>query len=101
MFRPGPRLQLRLDAAYDEHVTTFWVLSGGHYRVLLAAVLALPLRSYDSEAQVWVVAATGLLQLQEAGRRVEPGFLDQIHAARAHRITRAYLRWLVTTGHTP
>jgi hypothetical protein len=94
MIVPDPRLQLRIDAAYDEHVTTFWVLSGGHYRALLTAVVALPLHVYDPEARAWVVDALGLLALRDAGWRVEPGFLDDMHADLAHRMTRAYLRWL-------
>lgn len=95
MFPSRPRLQLRINAAYDEHVTTFWVLFDGHYHALFAALLALPSHSYDPDARVWVVDAAGLLLLREGGWQVVPGFLDDVRAARAHRLTRAYLRRLL------
>jgi hypothetical protein len=81
MCPPGPQLQLRINATYDAHVTTFWIVSGGRYRTLLA-VLALPFHVYEPAAHVWVVDAVGLLTLQDSGLRVEPGFLDTRQSAR-------------------
>jgi hypothetical protein len=68
-------LQLRIRAVSEDHELRERMFSGGTFDELIAAVLALPVRNYDTCKYIWQVDVNGPLLLHEAGWTVRDDYL--------------------------